>query len=81
MLHQNPLHFSCRYGQVEAVKVLIDNGVNAFAKDLRGMTPYDYAKKKKYKDILDILIQVESHGETPEKNDEEKQEDTNEYDK
>lgn len=81
MLNQNPLHISCRLGHLEAAKIFLQSGVNALAKDAKGKTPHDYASKKMYKDILDILAQSSQHKEMSEEKNEEKQGHIKEQDK
>ncbi|EAY19746.1 ankyrin repeat protein, putative [Trichomonas vaginalis G3] len=52
---QTPLHIACEMGNVEVVQLLLSLGVQTAAKDVNGMTAYDFAKRSEYQDILDIL--------------------------
>ena len=52
---QSPLHIACEMGNLEAVKLLLSYGLSTSVKDVNGYTPYDYAKKNEYQEILDEL--------------------------
>jgi len=43
------------YGRVEVTKILIENGVNQAAKDTKGFTAIDFARKMNKKSILKLL--------------------------
>ena len=52
---QSPLHIACEMGNLDTVKLLLSYGLSTAIKDVNGYTPYDYAKKNEYQDILDEL--------------------------
>ncbi len=51
-----PLLLACREGNLEIVKILIDNGANINATDNEGWTPLMRAALAGKKDIIDLLI-------------------------
>lgn len=42
-------------GNIEAVQLLLKLGVPSNTKDINGLTPYDFAKRNEFQDILDVL--------------------------
>jgi ankyrin repeat protein len=54
---QTPLHYAAERGNFEIVKLLLDHGANSNVRDNFNLTPLDYAKQKRYNDIVDLLSQ------------------------
>ena len=57
---QYPIHVACEMGNIEAVKVLLEKDLYTTEKDANGHSPYDYALKNEYQDILDEIIRFNS---------------------
>ena len=67
---QSPLHIACEMGNLEVVKLLLTYGLSTNLKDVNGFTPYDYARKNEYQEILDELTRYDvdnktTQGDTP----------------
>ncbi len=43
------------YGRVEMVKLLLEKGANQYAKDAKGFTAIDFARKMNKKSVLELL--------------------------
>jgi ankyrin repeat protein len=43
------------YGRVEIAKILLEKGANQYAKDLKGFSAIDFARKMNKKSILELL--------------------------
>ncbi|KAF8344221.1 ankyrin repeat-containing domain protein [Cantharellus anzutake] len=52
------LHLACDRGQLEAVKLLLANGADAYNPDADGNTPLEVAKIASREDIVDLLEEV-----------------------
>jgi len=50
-----PLHETCRDDEIEKVKFLVEKGANVNAKNNKGKTPLDMAKKGGYQNIVQFL--------------------------
>jgi ankyrin repeat protein len=53
-----PLHEASANGNVELVKLLIDNGADVNARSDDGKTPLDFAVEYKRDEIVDLLKQA-----------------------
>jgi hypothetical protein len=47
-LHLTPLHRAARFGNLECIRNLLDNGADKEAKDLEGLVPIHWAAQKGY---------------------------------
>lgn len=52
----NALHCVCVWGDIEAVKLLVENGINIEQKGEGGFTPLKVAEEFGHKEIMDYLI-------------------------
>ncbi|WP_196890580.1 ankyrin repeat domain-containing protein [Aureivirga marina] len=52
---KTPLMYAVKYGNLEMVKFLLENGANLNAKNNKGYTALDYAKKYRYSKIEKYL--------------------------
>ncbi|QOP41251.1 ankyrin repeat domain-containing protein [Sulfurimonas marina] len=50
-----PLMAAACYGRAEIAKILVENGVNQDAKDSKGFTAADFARKMNKKSVLEVL--------------------------
>ena len=57
---QSPLHIACDFGNFDVVKLLLKFNLSTTAKDVNGLTPYDYAKRNENQEILDELIKYDA---------------------
>lgn len=55
---ETALHVAARYGNLEAVKLLVAAGADIFAQDNHGNTPDVLAKKKEYLMVVDYLNSI-----------------------
>ncbi|EGR28033.1 hypothetical protein IMG5_184350 [Ichthyophthirius multifiliis] len=44
--YRTALHYACKYGIIDFVKILVQNGAEIDPVDFKKRTPYDYAQKK-----------------------------------
>jgi ankyrin repeat protein len=56
--HMTPLHYAVLHGQVEVIKLLLNNNANINARTTNGTTPLDLAKKSKNKEIIKLLYKL-----------------------
>ncbi len=67
------LHYACRYGKTEVVKLLLREGANIFSKAVNGYTSLHEAAANSRLDVIDVLLQkdnsllemVDNNGNTP----------------
>lgn len=55
-----PLHDACRYNFLDAVKILLECGVNTQEKNKRGQTPLDIARESGHHNVVQFLEEYES---------------------
>jgi ankyrin repeat protein len=53
---QTPLHFACIDGNIDIVKVLLENGVDVNLTNASGQTPLHVACSKGHTDVVQLLI-------------------------
>jgi curved DNA-binding protein CbpA/tetratricopeptide (TPR) repeat protein len=51
-----PLHFACRYGRAEVVKMLIDEGAEIDSIDSTGRTPLFHAAETNHSECVELLL-------------------------
>jgi len=56
-----PLMAAACYGRVEIAKILLKNNVDQTAKDSKGFTAIDFARKMNKKSVLELLNYNESN--------------------
>ena len=54
-LKQSPLYFASEYGNVGAVKLLLENGCKTGVRNYKGMTALEIAMQKDFVDILKLF--------------------------
>ena len=55
---QTPLHFAATFGNLEAIKLLVENGTDINAPDGEGNTPLSIAKKQNRKKTISLLLEL-----------------------
>ena len=53
--HYTPLHIASRSNEKKVAEVLLSAGATVNAKDHKGLTPLKHAKKRKHKEMVDLL--------------------------
>ncbi|WP_378179519.1 ankyrin repeat domain-containing protein [Aquimarina sp. SS2-1] len=56
---KSPLMYATKYGKIDFAKKLIENGAKVNAKNKRGHTAMDYAKKYEQQELIDYLVSIQ----------------------
>ena len=57
-MHETPLHWAARNGNVEAIETLVENGVDLNTKTIFMETPLDYAVMNNEYHALKIILEL-----------------------
>ena len=57
-----PMHFSCKWGDIKSLKVILQYGGDPFIKDKNGRTPFEIADREDHVDTACVFLELQDVG-------------------
>lgn len=59
-----PLHYAAVYGQMKMVAFLVESGADANVRDVKGLTPFQYASLRNRTPVMELLVGLGARADT-----------------